>query len=242
MTEQEWHSCADPQLIRTINPKFNPRRMLDFICDSSSLARTKRGQRKLRLLACACSRRYWQFLNETSRKAVIAGERYADGLATKKELWNIRQTIDRYDGPKCREDDIACSAVQSDSAIAAIMAVGISYSLLCRTPVSSDDYWTHMCAEAELIREVFGNPFQPIATSSEWATPAVIAISRLIYEDRCFEEMCILADSLEEAGCNSTAVLNHCRYPGQHVRGCWVLDLLLGKVREQKRGESRKSG
>jgi hypothetical protein len=79
-----------------------------------------------------------------------------------------------------------------------------------------------------LLRCVFGNPFRPIASDPAW-TPATAGIlARTMYEARDFTAMPLLADLLEEAGCPQ-AVSDHCRGSGPHVRGCWVVDLLLGK-------------
>ncbi len=47
--------------------------------------------------------------------------------------------------------------------------------------------------------------------------------------DRAFDRMPILADALQDAGCDNLNILNHCRQPGEHVRGCWVVDLLTGR-------------
>jgi hypothetical protein len=62
-----------------------------------------------------------------------------------------------------------------------------------------------------------------------WRTPAVLQLAQALYDDRAFDQLPILADALEEAGCTSRDVLDHCRGPGPHVRGCWVVDLVLGK-------------
>jgi hypothetical protein len=62
-----------------------------------------------------------------------------------------------------------------------------------------------------------------------WLTPNVLALATGIYADNAFDRMPILADALEEAGCDNTYVLGHCRGSWTHVRGCWVVDLLLGK-------------
>jgi hypothetical protein len=84
-------------------------------------------------------------------------------------------------------------------------------------------------AEAHLVREIFGNPFWPVAFLPEWRTSTAVALARGMYESRDFGAMPILADALQDAGCDSGAVLDHCRGAGPHVRGCWVVDLLLGK-------------
>ncbi len=79
------------------------------------------------------------------------------------------------------------------------------------------------------FRDVAGNPFRPVAADPAWFTPTVLAIGTAIYDDRAFDRLPILADALEEAGCTSADLLLHCRQPGDHVRGCWAVDLILGK-------------
>ena len=83
-------------------------------------------------------------------------------------------------------------------------------------------------ALADSIRDIFGNPFCPAALDRVWLTTDVIALARGIYAERAFDRMPILADALQDAGCDNAEVLDHCRGPGPHVRGCWVVDLLLG--------------
>ena len=83
--------------------------------------------------------------------------------------------------------------------------------------------------QAVLLRDIFGNPFRPIEADPKWLTSAVVGLARAIYDGRAFDLMPILADALEEAGCDNPDVLNHWRQPSEHVRGCWVVDLLLGK-------------
>jgi len=87
-------------------------------------------------------------------------------------------------------------------------------------------------AHAVLVRCLFGNPFVAAPTlKRRWLAPdgAVFRLAATIYADRAFDRLPILADALEDAGCDNADILNHCRQPGEHVRGCWVLDLLLGK-------------
>lgn len=62
-----------------------------------------------------------------------------------------------------------------------------------------------------------------------WNDATVRKLARTIYETRRFQDMPILADALEEAGCTDADILHHCRQPGEHVGGCWVVDRLLGK-------------
>ena len=80
-----------------------------------------------------------------------------------------------------------------------------------------------------LLRDIFGNPFRPITVDPDWLAPGVVELTRTIYEDRAFDRMPELADAFEQAGCTKAEILAHCREPGAHVQGCWVVDLLSGK-------------
>jgi hypothetical protein len=83
--------------------------------------------------------------------------------------------------------------------------------------------------QAGLLRDIFGNPFRSVTTNPTWLTFNVVALAEGIYADRAFDRLPILADALQDAGCANPEVLSHCRDGGVHVRGCWVVDLLLGK-------------
>jgi hypothetical protein len=86
--------------------------------------------------------------------------------------------------------------------------------------------------QSQLLRDVFGNPFRPIALDPAWLTwhdGLLVSMARQMCESRDFSDMPILADALEETGCSNQDILGHCRSGGEHVRGCWVVDLLLGK-------------
>ncbi len=79
------------------------------------------------------------------------------------------------------------------------------------------------------LRDIFGNPFRPVPFSPSWRTSTAVALAAQMYESREFSAMPILGDALQDAGCDSADVLDHCRGEGPHVRGCWVVDLVLGK-------------
>ena len=81
-----------------------------------------------------------------------------------------------------------------------------------------------------LLRDIFGNPFRPVSFNPAWRTDTAVALARQMYDSREFGAMPILADALQDVGCEDEAVLSHCRAANQsHVRGCWVCDLVLGK-------------
>jgi hypothetical protein len=95
---------------------------------------------------------------------------------------------------------------------------------------------THETAErkrqAAYVRDIFGNPFQSARIDPTWLTwhdGLPVSMARRMYDGRDFTDMPVLADALEEAGCQDQDILGHCRSGGKHVRGCWVIDLLLGK-------------
>jgi hypothetical protein len=83
--------------------------------------------------------------------------------------------------------------------------------------------------ELLVVRDIFGNPFRPGTFSPEWRTETVRALAQRMDDTDDFSVMPILADALQDAGCDSADILDHCRGPGPHVRGCWVVDLVLGK-------------
>ena len=85
--------------------------------------------------------------------------------------------------------------------------------------------------QVHLIRCLFGNPSRQDQVEAEWLRwndGAVVKLAQSIYDQRAFEDLPILADALEEAGCDNPAFLDHCRGEGPHALGCWVLDLILG--------------
>ncbi len=87
--------------------------------------------------------------------------------------------------------------------------------------------------QADLLRDNFGNPFrQPAAPEPAilaWNEKTVIRIAQAVYHDRDFDRLPVLADALLEAGCDDEELLEHCRSEGPHARGCWAVDLLIGK-------------
>jgi hypothetical protein len=87
-------------------------------------------------------------------------------------------------------------------------------------------------AQVALLRCLFGNPFQPVQIDPVWLASndtLAVKLARAIDEERAWERLPILADALEDAGCTSVAILAHCRGPGPHARGCWVVDLILAR-------------
>jgi hypothetical protein len=210
MTEAEWLACKDPQ------------KMLEFLQGKAS-------NRKLRLFTCAYCRAVRESQHLLGPSTVAVAERYADGLASDQDLASQRRknaffAEERWPVAPSAYDG-AWQAV--DWLTSALNLMKIDPDALRHFPIPADDV---VKRSVLLLRDLFGNPFRPVTIDRTWMTPAVVQLARSLYEERRFEDMPILADALEEAGCQDAAVLEHCRGPGPHVRGCWVLDLLLEKV------------
>jgi hypothetical protein len=88
----------------------------------------------------------------------------------------------------------------------------------------------HLQDQCPLVIDVFGHLLHEVAVLPAALTPPVVGLARAIYDERRFTDLPILADALEEAGVTDPSILGHCRSAGPHFRGCWVLDLLLGKA------------
>jgi hypothetical protein len=212
MTESEWHACTDPQTL------------LAALGDGPE-------ERELRLLACACCRRVGYLITDrASRRAIEVAERFADGTASEQELarahragWETWANWPTADVLKARAA-AAVTWVARPSVGMREAARALQCSLEAEARMDPAEARLDRCA---LIRDLFGNPFQLVAADPAWRTPNVLSLARAIYQERRFEDLPVLADALEEAGCTDGDILAHCRQGGGHVRGCWVVDLVL---------------
>ncbi len=230
MNESEWIECVDPKP------------MLEFL-------RGKTSERKLRLFAVGCCHKYRQLLVPEACEALDVAEKVAEGRASAEERRRVREvafhvgwvsdpsTVSRRGPAKAA----VCDALARSAWDAAIHAswrtshIGTmqAYGSL-ETHRSFHEDWSAAkkrqdAALAQSLRCVFGNPFRPVAFASSCLTPTVVAMAQFIYDDRSFDQMATFADELVKSGCADPEILNHCRGPGPHVRGCWALDLVLGR-------------
>jgi hypothetical protein len=228
MTEPEWLVCDDPS------------KMLSFL-------RGKSSNRKFRLFTVACCRRIWYLLtDERSRKAVETGERYADRLVCEPDRLAIAAAAKHvdYDGTN-NAADAAYLAAEINSprnhpdaewGIAIETMATASYADPEFVETRTSDYGLRYYpmpsiqrAHCHLMRDIFGNPFRTVAVEPSWRTSDVVTLAGTIYDQRTFDRITELADALEKAGCTDAVILDHCRSGKEHVRGCWVVDLILGK-------------
>jgi hypothetical protein len=209
MTEAEWLSGE------------NLKGMLDILYGKAT-------ERKLRLFACACCRRIPAYLqSEPDRRGLQLTELDVDvpvpveDFLNLQEVWDVRwyrrdgwnavarslecYRMNIFDSPNLREASVQERERASDLGTAKL---------------------------AFLLRDVFGNPFRTASINQTWFAwndGAIRKVAQAIYDGRAFDRLPLLADALEEAGCTDADILGHCRGGGEHVRGCWVVDLLLGK-------------
>jgi len=241
MTEAEWNGCTDPQ------------KMLEFLRGKASDRKLR-----LFAVAC-CRRVWHLLADERSRKAVEVAERYADMVtvsgddldaarqaaedAAEAKAWDSANDLDTWDAwanAATAARNTLMGDMDGHSAWIASSAPAFYQRMMPAWVVS----WTAGEAagwgneepdvqseqQANVLRDIFGPlPFRPTALDPPWLTPTVKSLATAIYADRAFDRLPILADALEDAGCTNADILSHCRGPGPHVLGCWVVDLLLGK-------------
>ncbi len=239
MTEQGWLACT------------NPEAMLRGL-------RGKASNRELYLYAVACCRQIWGRLDDVrSRLAAEVIERYADGLASRGELRDAMNQAGQAAGGQYAltqvwQDDMMLGLVGWGNGYTVLPAA----VLVAPNADAERDAWGYAryvsfmavtCAaghgwlsryqrwraerksQCGLLRDLFGNSSRPAAFDLARRTSDAISLATSAYEERAFDRLPILADALEEAGCDERALLDHLRGPGAHVRGCWGLDLVLGR-------------
>jgi hypothetical protein len=214
VTEAEWLASNDPLF------------MLDIL--EPWVADEVVSDRQLRLFVCACARRLWHLLtDETRENSVQLAERFVDGKASEEEILARCREIRLADAGQERpaEPAVASCCIRQGSGYGG----PYYYCHEVLEALSEDPGAEEDAARSALLRDIFGNPFHRVAFDAGWRTEHTVGIASRMYEERDFTAMPILADALEEAGCDNPDIFAHCREPGVHVRGCWVVDLVLAK-------------
>jgi hypothetical protein len=211
MNAEEWERCSDPDLI------------LDF-------AHGRVSDRKLRFFACVCCWRFLDWLDsEHDRKAIEVAEAIADGKRPAQRCADAH--IHGYD-LDLGEDDAYLPA------IGAACVGGVCAADRSHPEKPSGEAWQaahdqEREALCKLLRCIVGNPFRP----TPLLPPSVLArndgaavkMATVIYDERAWDRLPILADALADAGCDEAELLGHLRGPGPHSRGCWAVDAILGR-------------
>ena len=228
MTEAEWLACT----------QSGP--MLGFLGSKAT-------QRKLRLFGVACCRLNWDTLTDQRlRDAVEIAEHFADGRVDENrrsaaEIGVMDALEEEYDGEldyifTLARDVLSLVATRPYLSVDAIRCSlsTAHWALIGNAEAGYQEFGCDVEADhIEILRDIFGNPFRPVTVDPAWRTSTVLVFARQVYESRDFSVMPILADALQDAGCDYPEILDHCRGPGPHVRGCWVVDLVLAKEKSQ---------
>jgi hypothetical protein len=221
MREAEWRACTNPQW------------MLAFL-------RGKVSNRKLRLFACGCCRVLFSdfFIFDSGIEGAIeTAEWYAEGLVgedVRQDAEQAARTVEFGTSYDTLVNQALVATVSETLSAADVWAYLTRYS----QEYAHDDYRIlspdklALCG-CRVLRDIFGPlPFRPVIVETSWATwndGTIPKLAQAIHDDRAFDRLSILADALEEVGCSNPDILDHCRKPGDHGWGCWVIDVLLGR-------------
>ncbi len=231
MTEETWLTWTDPEeFLRALalvsecpqNPVPN---WLHSIAGQLT-------SRKLRLFAVACCRRL-EPLGLDPRLVhamdVVEMNIGAGTNVSRKRRNAVKRSLSSDPAwADMRAPSIICALIGSS---AARVAAYTSWHC-CRycSPKDSDVALQERIAQGKLLRDIVGNPFRPVPLDTRWLAPPVIALAQTIYAEGQWQRMPSLGEELILAGCNNDEIIEHCRSDGPHVRGCWVVDLILNKV------------
>ncbi len=220
MTEEEWTTTTDPTAI-------------DIPSDATP--------RKCRLFQVACCRRIIDLIPEGAvRTALEVAEAYADGMVSDRARQKVQRELKAQADDAGEETEDALRAVEQtltktiSHRASYLPEAAVAQGSAARLHRTGDDpyaaaYRGELAAQVPLLRDIFGNPFRPVAFDPRWRSESAVALARTAYDTRNFSLLPILADALEDAGCDNAEVLTHLRQPDAvHVRGCWVVDGVLG--------------
>jgi hypothetical protein len=233
MNEEQWLACDDPFHI------------LEFLGGKVT-------ERKGRLFACACLRRARRLLTPRYLKAVEASENYADSQIETAELTRQEHEIFQLAARYFRRYRALPWTLVVQKQFVRTACIRVMATPLGEMLTFSRECWTvarsrgeadekqrkELQARSDLLRDLFANPFHPLTVSCcvfSWHDNTIIRLAQTAYDERILPagtlnnaRLLIVADALEEAGCDDEQILRHLRNGGEHYRGCWAIDLLLG--------------
>jgi hypothetical protein len=211
MTEPEWLTATDPEVLLRPSPSAGT-------------------SRKRRLFVAACCRMVADWLVDgRSRAAMEVLEAFADGDVPPHELSRAERRAHRAAGVVGGSPAQAVAWAADDDLTEHVLTHVADLVAQSFGERSSAEWAEARAMEAHFVRDILGNPFHPGMFDPAWRTGTAVTMARGMYDSRDFSPMPILADALQEAGCDNDDVLTHCRGPAPHVRGCWVVDLVLGR-------------
>ncbi len=220
--------------------------MIQFLHRSRRIRWRSSRQRRARLFICGCFRQLWDYIDDPrSRGAVEMGERLADDTIDMETIYAaMDRTDDSYHEALSREVAPLPPAQLARLELRSLVCFCLYPEPWKRIRELEQDLnrlseieptITSLCgatARSAIVRDLYGNPFSQVVPDStwlDWNGAALCKMARTIHDEYRFEDLPVLADALEDAGCTESELLDHCRSAQPHVRGCWAVDLLLGK-------------
>jgi hypothetical protein len=227
--------------------------MLEFV-----RSKVSERKRRLLACGC-CRGIWHLLVDSRSRRAVEVAERWADSQAEEHEVQAaLLEATAARDDQQAHDESAEGAAINSlaicgleeggvwfpdQQAVEDALRHAVDYAAHAAGNAawdegagwrSANDLWgqafdAERQRQTSVIYEIFGNPFRLVAIDPPWLTSTVSALATGIYADRAFDRLPILADALQDAGCDNDDILSHLRSDGPHVKGCWALDLVLGK-------------
>ena len=182
------------------------------------------GARSCRLASVGIGRLFDHggWFDKPLQDAVQLIEQIVNGRADESAMWDLWQRIRRSHKKSIPSVKLATAILNPHAQQALRRAVKFG----CRHGVES----TTQQAILSLMRDVFGNPFQPVPFEPRWLTSDVVGLARTIDSEHAWALMPILSDALMDASCDEAEILDHCRAK-HHCRGCWLIELILGTGR-----------
>jgi hypothetical protein len=239
VTEAEWLACEDPiTAVAEVSPHATDRKLRLFLC--ACCGRVLDGTPPERRLF----RGYYAGSFEQLQRALGVVEQFAEGEVGADALAQARRdakdseyvppSVDYGGETEFWREVAAVIVAAADHPVVRDVLNACRYATMSQsvaTPGESvDQYDAERRWQTAILRDVFGNPFRPVTFDPRWRTESAVALARRVYAERDFSLMPILSDALQDAGCENADLLAHCRGAGPHVRGCWVLDHVLGKM------------
>jgi hypothetical protein len=238
VTETEWLVCEDPLApLALVAARASARKLRLFLC--ASCARVLDGTPAERRLF----RGYYAGSFQALTRALGVVEQFAEGLVGSDALAGARgDAADSVYVPPAIDYGGETGLGYEAAAVVAAAAERLVPADVLAACWSATDSQSARVSEGDarrrteearwqttVLRDIFGNPFRSVLFSPDWRTETVLGLAQQVYAARDFSPLPILGDALEDAGCDNADILDHCRGPGLHARGCWVLDLVIGK-------------
>jgi hypothetical protein len=235
MTREQWFAATNPDaplaLVRqrVEVAEYQPPRLPPAVA------------RRLALFGCACARMVWDLLPTDARSSIQVRERHAEGRASDTDLRAAGVRVTHHAAVTFTQHALDAAgadpggAARSAAKAIATRAVGPAPTGHTRKTSTWHAAWTRVydearATQAHYVRDIFPPPDYTPRFHTAWLTSTVVALSRQMDESGDFSIAPILADALEDAGCDDVTLLQCCREPGGvHVRGNWVVDLVLGR-------------